>query len=325
MFAFERSRQQASAALLIFATLASRARAEPPADARAGSDADARGRARELYQRALDLFEAASYEQAAHAFLDADALQPSSDALSNAIAAARHASDHLLVAVAAQRAAARESSDPKLAAAARVALAEAEVHLARLDLGCRPAPCRLSIDGESAEAGLHYLLPGTRTVRASFDASSNQARQLSLEAGALYSVTLEPTPLAAPAPTGVAAPSVAPRAEAVPKPLRARRPLPPWVFYAGAGASAVALGVTIWSGVDALDRVSHYKGTRTAAERERALSAVHRTDFLVAATVLLTGATTYAGLALVSFGDADHAVAVTALPEGALLTWSERL
>jgi len=314
MFAFERSRQQASAALLIFATLASRARAEPPADARAGSDADARGRARELYQRALDLFEAASYEQAAHAFLDADALQPSSDALSNAIAAARHASDHLLVAVAAQRAAARESSDPKLAAAARVALAEAEVHLARLDLGCRPAPCRLSIDGESAEAGLHYLLPGTRTVRASFDASSNQARQLSLEAGALYSVTLEPTPLAAPAPTGVAAPSVAPRAEAVPKPLRARRPLPPWVFYAGAGASAVAL-----------DRVSHYKGTRTAAERERALSAVHRTDFLVAATVLLTGATTYAGLALVSFGDADHAVAVTALPEGALLTWSERL
>src|SRR5258706_9005346 len=121
-----------------------------------------RKHAAELYDRAVALYDTAKYAEAARAFYDADALAPSSDALGSAIAAARLANDHLLVAQAAQRAIAREGSDAKLAGDARAALAEAELHLARVDLACKPTPCDLSVEGAAATAGRPDFLPGHR-------------------------------------------------------------------------------------------------------------------------------------------------------------------
>src|SRR5688500_7480301 len=168
-----------------------------PVLANARDESAERRRAAELYDRGVALYESARYAEAARAFYEADELSPSSDALSSAIAAARLAHDHLLVARAAQRAVARESSDAKLAADARAALSEAEAHLARLDLACSPAPCTLSIDSNEAAPGRHYLLPGTRVLSAQFGPGQVEERA-ALAAGSLYTITLRAPPMPAP-------------------------------------------------------------------------------------------------------------------------------
>jgi hypothetical protein len=313
----------ASALVSAEALAADPPRAGPVSSASSGDAAATRRRAADMYDRAVSLYERARYAEAARAFFEADELFPSSDALSSAIAAARLAHDYLLVARAAQRATERESSDPKLAGDARAALAEAEAHLARVDLTCRPAPCQLSIEGAAVAAGRHLLLPGTRSFSASFEGGQAPLEQrASLAAGSLYAITLAP-----PAPDPE--PAVAPREAAVPAardlPRAPEKPLPPWVFYAGAGASLLLAGITVWSGVDALNDVDHYESSRVGEDRDTALNSVQRTDFLLAGTLLMTGVTIYGGLRWVDFGAEGSALTVTPNAAGAFVTWSGKL
>jgi hypothetical protein len=295
--------------------------------AHAGDESAERRRAAELYDRAVALYESARYAEAARAFYEADEASPSSDALSSAIAAARLAHDDLLIARAARRAVARESSDPKLAGDARAALSEAEAHLARVDLACSPAPCTLSIESNDVAPGRHYLLPGTRVLSARFGAEQVEQRA-SLAAGSLYTITLTPAPEPEPAPER------APAATHASKPASAAttrrdatrtKPLPAWSFYAGTGVSLTLVGVTIWSGVDALGDVEHYEKTRMAGDRDAAESSVQRTDLLLAGALLMSGLTTYAGIAWVDFGGREQALSVAPRTAGAVVTWSGKL
>ncbi len=301
----------------------------PPPDSRQSATPEERKRAAAAYDRAVRLFDAAKYADAARAFLEADQLVANSEALSSAIAAARSANDHLLVVEVAERAMARESSDPKLAGAARAALAEAEAHLARVELQCQPAPCSLAIEGAPAEAGRHYLLPGTHLFAATYAAPNEPVEQrASLEAGSLYDISLR----ARPAPTeGRPAelhtlPSHAVQAQA--PSARGdldRKPLKPWTLYLGAGVTVALGGITIWSGLDALSRVDHYKGTRTIDDRSRATQSIRRTDWLLVGTALAAGASAFAAVRLVDFGPDKSTVSVVAEPAGAFVRWSGRL
>lgn len=286
-------------ALLVPALLAASVALSTPATAK--DESSERARAAELYDRAVALHDQAKYAEAARAFLEADRLSASSDALSNAIAAARRAHDHLLVAQASQRAIDREASDPKLAADARAALAEAAQHLARLEVHCQPTPCTLSIEQARVGTGLHYLLPGTHAVAAEFAGAVGPARQkVTLTAGALYTITLE-----APAKSAAKEQTPAPaKPPAVARPPRTgdRRPLPPWAFYAGAGATVVVAGLTVWSGIDALDDVDRFETTRRQGDRDTALSSMRRSDALLGGTVVLAALTAGAGIWLTDFG-----------------------
>jgi hypothetical protein len=297
------ARKLAQAFVGLALSVATSARAE-------GEGGERRQRAAALYDQAVALYDSGKYGAAAHAFFEADELAPSSSALSSAIAAARLAHDDLLVARAAQRAVAREGDDPKLAGDARAALSEAESHLARVDFSCQPEPCSLSIDATDVPRGRHYLLPGTRVFHASFGAELVEQRA-SLAAGSLYAISLSPAPRAA-----VAAPP--PAKQAASPPPHSAKPLPAWSFYAAAGTTLVLGGVTVWSGVDALDDVDHYEKTRRAPDRETAESSVRRTDILLAGTLVLGGLTTLAGLRWVSFGAEANAT-------GAVVTWSGKL
>ena len=310
--------------------------AEPASTAPAAQQADVvpganRQRAAELYDRAVRLYEQAKYAEAARAFYDADALSPSSDALASAMAAARLANDHLLVAQAAQRAIGREQLDAKLAGDARAALSEAEVHLARVDLQCRPTPCELSVESRPVTTGRQYLLPGTHLFVASYGSNPRRVeQQATLAAGSLYTITLAP-PAEAAAVSGRDATRRAqpsPAAASKPyddRPKRAAKPLPAWTFFSGAAVSALLGGVSIWSGIDALSDVDRFKSSRTSSDRATALAAIHRTDLLLAGTVLMAGATIFIGLDLVDFGNGKHTVGVAPGPSGAQLTWSGRL
>ena len=312
-------------------TVESAALAQPSPSA--DGDAAKRQRAAELYDEAVSLYEHAKYAEAARAFFDADELVPSSDALGSSIAAARLAHDDLLVALAAQRASAREGVDPKLAGDARAALSEAETHLARLELSCEPSPCALNVDGKSSSAGRIYLLPGTHELSARLEATGEVLGQrATLAAGSLYTITLGPAARdAAPARADTrdarTSTSIAVAGGAAKRDNGARRakPLPPWVLYVGVGGSVALGAVTAWSGTDALKQVDHYKQTRLAGDRDQALSSVHRTDWLLAGTLVLAGATTYAAFRLVELGSGAQSVSVMPQPGGAWLGWSGKL
>ena len=289
--------------------------------------ASTRSKAAEHYDRGVDHFERAQYAAAVKEFLAADELVPSSDALNSAIAAARRSNDHLLVLRASQRAIQRESVDPKLAAGARQALAEASRNLARIEASCDPAPCALELDGEPIPTGTNYALPGTHTIVAKGEGREPSEERLAMAAGASYRVALTLKPAAsaaAPAPATAGAPpdpkpappartdnGPAPAPEQAPK----QRPLPPLVFYAGAGVTAVLIGVTTWSGLNTLAARDDLPERPTRDQIDDVEARITRTDVLLATTVLVGAATGYAGIALVNWnaeGNARLGVAPTA-------------
>jgi hypothetical protein len=100
------------------------------------------------------------------------------------------------------------------------------------------------------------------------------------------------------------------------------RAWPPTVFYAGAAGTAVLLGVTIWSGLDALAARDRLAGTK--AGNDSVFARAHRTDALIAGTIVLAAATTYVGLAQVKWGAKSESVALGAGVEAqgaALRVW----
>jgi len=269
---------------------------------RADPEKQAAGR---LYDEAVSLFDAAKYAEAARAFLRADELSPSAEALESAIASARRAHDHLLVVAAAKRAIERESRSPTLATGARVALTEAETHLARVNLDCTPEPCALSIDGKSAAAGEHHLLPGTHTLSASGDSGASVEERRYLAAGSTHRLELTLLPSSNPSITKATGPSAgrpsAPAGRA--RDLPPHKPLPPSAFYAGAGVTAALILATTWSGLDALAAAEDYRQSkaRTTAERNSVDQSVRRTDILLLGVIVAAGLTTYAAVSLVDW------------------------
>jgi len=276
--------------------------------------ADKRAAAK-TYDEAVSLFDAGRYTEAAQAFLRADELLPSVEALESAIASARRVHDHLLVATAAQRAIQREHDAPKFAAEARMALAEAESHLVRLELSCTPTPCALSIDGKVAASGAHHVLPGTHTLRASAGAIAVAEERVDLAAGSAHRVELTPEPAEPRARMAPQHPPPANRAVARAKSAPARdersaKPLEPWTFYVGAGVAAGLVVATVWSGTDAIDAANSYRNssTRTQEDRDAAYAAVRRTDYLLLGSLVAAGLTTYAGLSLVEWNAGKSAL-----------------
>ncbi|MCA9598134.1 MAG: hypothetical protein KC776_32705 [Myxococcales bacterium] len=297
------------AVLLVALTLSSSARAQPAEQTAASA-----------FDEGVELFEHARYQEAAKAFLKADAAVPNAEALSNALSAARRANDHLLVATVAKRAVAREATEPDLAARARQALAEASKKLAAIDLACEPTPCTLTLDGATTKAGEAFVLPGNHQLVARGDADAQAEESMTLEAGARYRILLHPvkpgetSKAADVAQTRQPAESAPPtRPEAKSEPRRDRvepRPLSPGWFYAGAGATALLAGITTWSGLDALSGKRELPSTPTTGQVDDVRGKVRRTDILLASTVIVGAATAYAGLELVQWGDASVSAAV---------------
>lgn len=233
----------------------------------ASADTATRQRAAAAYDRGVTAYDAHDYAAAARAFLDADALVPNDDALTNAVAAAREARERALLQAAGSRAAQREHA-PALIELGRAALAEAEALPSATDA----APA-------AASAPTPQTLPQTPPATASV--------------------------VAQPAPTNAD-----------------RRPddrtWSPAVFYAGAGATLVLTGLTVWSGIDALNAKAERAG-RSEHDNEAVMARAHRTDALLAATLVTAGASAYIGLRLVGW-HARTELKATLLPRTAAVT-----
>jgi len=298
----------------------------------------ARGAAAQAFDEAVKKFEHADYEGAAREFLHADELAPSADALHNAIAAARKANAHLLVATAAERAIERPNEREELVTEAREALVVAAPKLAHIDLGCAPLPCTLLLDGSPVPAGRRYALPGAYSAVTVAEDGNRTEERLTLAAGVTYSVLIHATKAgeskkAATVSTKLTseAPESAPKGEpsagaAASRPARPsaadekspaeRKPLSPAVFYAGAGLTAVLVGINVWSGVDTLNAKSDLPSPPTTKERDDVRSKETRSDVIFGATLLVGAATAAAGLFWVDWGGGGTAL-VSPIPGGA--------
>jgi hypothetical protein len=271
------------------------ARAEPtPAE---------KQRAAARFDEAVAKFNRAEFGEAARAFLEADGLAPSATAITNAIAAARRANDHLLVARAAERAIARGDALVE----ARSALAEAATRLARLELSCDATPCAIAIDGAPTASRAEWILPGTVRVQARGGAGAVAEERVVCMAGATYRIALHPTAATRPPD---------------PRPP-ARTGLPRAVFFAGVGVTVVLAGVTTWSGVDALAgkrALPHDEAEQ--AQLDDVMRRARRTDWLLLGTGLAGVATTVVGAWLTDWrgSPATRGAAIVPLPGGLAIT-----
>lgn len=236
---------------------------------------EARARAASLYDQGVAAFAKAEYGIAARAFLEADGIAPSPQAITNAIAAARKANDHLLVAQAAERAIARGDA----VTAAREALVEAATKLARLEVSCELRGCSAALDGEPIPLGTTWALPGTHRMTATGATAELVAEEtLVCVAGATYRVSLRATPpprapAAAPAPAVIVTPAPASAAG-----------LPREWLYAGIGLTVALAAVTTWSGLDTLGARDALSPEPSQDALDDVLARAHRTDALLVGT-----------------------------------------
>jgi hypothetical protein len=280
-------------ACLVLLALSTPAQAEPVGDRRASEHIENQ-RARELFQAAVKDFQEANYVSAARLFLKADAMVPSDRAISNAIASARRANDHLLVVAASERALERSDASAELVASGREALAIAARHLSRLELDCIATdPCRLQLDDEPVEKGGRYVLPGLHRVVATVHQQRHE-RTLETAAGATYDLVLRPTRQSNEVPRQSTAPPGEPGAPSGAS--HEPESLPAVVFWS---ASAVSVGLgalTAWSAVDTVSARNALPDPAPRRDIDAVKGRALRTDLLLIATTVLVAATTYLGV-----------------------------
>jgi hypothetical protein len=171
----------------------------------------------------------------------------------------------------------------------------------------------------SAEPGLVREAAERVLARPHADATLTNAARSALSAlpADPAAAAVSPAPLeAAPAP---APPAAAAATVTTPAPPESRADAQPdasthtWarpVFYAGVGVTAVLTGLTIWSGMDALAARDQLPGTQ--AETDAVVARGHRTDALLAGTLLAAAGTVYVGVGWVDWGSGAKPVRVAA-------------
>lgn len=249
----------ALSAALSFAGVSSAQDAAPtPEDVKAAGDE---------FDQARRAFTAKDYAEAAEHFENADRHVPSAQVLKLAIQARDKADQLDRAATLASMVAVRGYKEAEL-----VKLAAAIIKRAGADYGKVTVRCDVACDvvvglklvpGRPAKEKSIFLAPGNYTIRAGWSGGRDAAGQVTIAKGAAAELSFEQPPEVKPeAPTpATPAPQATP---GEPPGGGARRPAPPadqgvtvepsgWspaVFWVGVGLTAVAGGVTAWSGID---------------------------------------------------------------------------
>ena len=225
------------------------------------------------------------YAAAADAFEDAYRIAPHPSALFNAADARQKAGE---LARAANLCAHYLSEAPakdanRADAAAR--LADLRPKLGRIEVQVEDAT-GLALDGTPIHAGETFVDPGDHVVAATI-AGKPASRRVTIAPGTLQRVILDAVadPSALPPPAAAPAPDSSPPAAPSPKGLS-----PSW-FWVGAGATALAGGATVWSGLDTSRARSDFDLHPTVQGLDDGRAKQTRTNVLLGATAVLGVAT----------------------------------
>jgi hypothetical protein len=237
-------------AMLLLGSLASPAAAQDNASAPTPAQVRA---AAEAFDLGRQSYKDGRYAEAAEQFERADSNAPSSTALELAIRSRDKAGDLDRAGTLATLALTLYPDDENIAKVAPDVVSRAGAAAFELTVTCAE-PCEIAdgqqtVHGNAARQRTLFLSPGTHSLRAGYASGKTESKSVDAVAGGSGSVdfggpTAEVEAGAAPPPERIEEP--APPAEEEHK----SRGLPPTVVWVGAGATAVAGGVTIWSGID---------------------------------------------------------------------------
>lgn len=286
--------------------------AEPsPAQIREAAEAFDRGR--EAYQKD-------DFVGAAEQFERADSQAPSATALEYAIRARDRAAQLDRAATLAVLAQKRYPEEASLAKVVPGVLSRAATELFELTVQCSEV-CELAVGGKIVHGKPEterriYLPQGSHSVRAGFDGNRSQSQQVEAATGGKGQLTFEAPKLVAEAPVLAESPPAPAPAADFPLEERRRSGWSPIVFWVGAGLTAAATGVTVWSGLHTLsnpgkDRIRDECGageTNCAAYQE-GLSNQRRTNVLIGVSAGLGLSTILIGALATDWGagNAVHA------------------
>jgi hypothetical protein len=269
--------------------------------------------AAEAFDHGREAYKEEHFAEAAEQFERADGSAPSATALGLAIKARDRAGDLDRAGTLASLALERYPDDPEIQRLAPEVLQRAGAELFELKISCRE-PCELAdgtkiVHGVAAKLRTVFLTEGTHSLRAGFPDGRTESKSVEATAGGSGQLAFEAAPAEAEAPKE---PEPEPP-EALPEPPKDEAPasfggLSPVLFFAGLGATAVAGGITIWSGIDTVNNpgADRVKAECVAGDQQCPLykdgrARQTRTNILIGVTATLGVATGVVG-ALVDWG-----------------------
>ncbi len=263
--------------------------------------------ASEAYNKAAEAFARKSYAEAAAGFAIADGLEPNPVALESALKAAILADDPVLGMELAERSGSRPP-DPRVEQQSKRAREKFASRAGRLSVSCPDERgCTAKLDAAALTLGKRvWVRPGTQRVEVTIE---GVARAFPVEVAGGATVDFVP-----PAPPRAAATPEQPSPPVPPPPSPAIVPGPPqkndkpvmstggrsagispaW-FVVGAVGTAALAGVTIWSGIDTLDKHDAFLSGDDGL-LEPGQDAQLRTNILLGATLLSAAGTAVTGI-----------------------------
>ncbi len=223
------------------------------------------------------------YVEAAELFEKANDVVPSHKALFNAADAWEKAGELVTAALRFRQFLEVAPESDKARDDAQTRLEALIAKVGRLELAGEDAR-DVAVDGASATLGELLVAPGEHVVTATVGEHSIEKR-VTVEAGALLRVLLEPPPPPEPVAT----------TEDEPPPVEERtdKGMSPTVFYVGLGVTAVLAGATAWSGMDTRSQREDFDANPTAEGYDEGVAAQKRTNVLLGITAA-AGVTTAA-------------------------------
>jgi hypothetical protein len=284
-----------------------------PAELRAAAEAFDRGR---------EAYKEEKFAEAAEQFERADAAAPSATALGLAIKARDKAGDLDRAGTLASLALERYPDDPEIQKIAPEVIGRAGAAMFETRISCTQ-PCELAdgtkiVHGAAAKQRTVFLSEGSHSIRAGFLDGRTESKTIEATAAGSGELSFEgQTPEAAPETTQPEPePIVASQPEPTEDQPKKSAGLSPVVFFAGLGATAVAGGITIWSGVDTVnnpgvDRVKAEcaPNDETCPTYKTGRAKQLRTNILIGVTATLGVATGVLGAIGINWGGSKEPTA----------------
>jgi len=285
-------------AMLLLGSIASPAAAQDNASAPTPAQVRA---AAEAFDLGRQSYKDGRYTEAAEQFERADSNAPSSTALELAIRSRDKAGDLDRAGTLAALALVLYPDDENISKIAPDVVSRAAAASFELTVTCAE-PCEIAdgqqtVHGNAARQRTLFLSSGTHSLRAGYAGGKTESKSVDAVAGGSGSLDFSgPKEEVDEAPPPPPEPKEEPPPPAEEEPKRSG--LPPTVVWIGAGATAVAGGVTIWSGVDTVNnpgadkvKAECAKGDTNCAAYKEGRSKQARTNILLGVTGGLAVAT----------------------------------